>query len=110
VYKCSAIKDLRVIQNRDIESMIIVDNCMGSFGQALGNGIPILAFEGDPNDRELLLLKDYLVGLSLLSADKFVETNRSTFLLEKIRFCKEPSQYLNMLPNQQSISLKELSV
>jgi TFIIF-interacting CTD phosphatase-like protein len=110
VYNISAIKDLRVIQNRELETMIIIDNCMGSFGQALGNGVPILAFEGDPNDRELPLLKDYLVGLSLLSTEKFVETNRSTFLLEKIRFCKEPVQYLSMLPSQQSISLKELSV
>lgn len=36
------IKDLRIIQNRDLKDIIMVDNLVHSFGLQITNGIPIL--------------------------------------------------------------------
>ena len=54
------IKDLRVIRNRNIKDILLVDNAVYSFGFQLTNGVPILPFYRDPNDRELLQLVSYL--------------------------------------------------
>jgi CTD small phosphatase-like protein 2 len=47
------LKDLRVIQNRGFEDLVIVDNMVESFGYQLSNGVPILEFKGSPEDTEL---------------------------------------------------------
>ena len=48
------IKDLRVIRNRQLKDIILVDNAVYSFGFQLSNGIPILPFYYDKEDRELV--------------------------------------------------------
>ena len=58
------IKDLRVISNRDLKSLIIVDNSVVTFCQQLDNGIPITTFNGDKNDNELQRLLPYLKSLA----------------------------------------------
>jgi CTD small phosphatase-like protein 2 len=45
------IKDLRIIKNRNIKDIILVDNLVHSFGLQLDNGIPILDFTNDKNDK-----------------------------------------------------------
>lgn len=54
------IKDLRIIRNRDLKNMIIVDNLVHSFGFQLDNGVPIMEFLGEQNDAELKHLVPYL--------------------------------------------------
>ena len=44
--------------------MILVDNAVYSFGVQLNNGVPILPFKEDKNDREFLFLTRFLVDLS----------------------------------------------
>ena len=44
------IKDLRIIKNRTLEHIIIVDNLVHSFGLQLDNGIPILDFVDNKQD------------------------------------------------------------
>lgn len=48
------IKDLRVIRNRLLKDILLVDNAVYSFGFQITNGIPILPFYKDPHDRELV--------------------------------------------------------
>ena len=55
------IKDLRIIKNRELKDMIIVDNLVHSFGFQLDNGVPILEFINDSSDMELRYLADYLL-------------------------------------------------
>lgn len=38
------IKDLRIIKNRGLKDLILVDNLVHSFGLQLDNGIPILEY------------------------------------------------------------------
>jgi len=54
------IKDLRIIKNRNIENMIIVDDCISSFCNHLENGIFIAPFGGSPTDGELGVLWIFL--------------------------------------------------
>lgn len=57
------VKDLRIIANRNIKNMVLVDNSILSFGFQLGNGIPILPFLGNSADSELMKLAEYLDNL-----------------------------------------------
>ena len=54
------IKDLRIIKDRELKDMIIVDNLVYSFGFQIENGVPILEFTDDKKDEELMHLGDYL--------------------------------------------------
>ncbi|CAD8142466.1 unnamed protein product [Paramecium pentaurelia] len=58
------IKDLRIITNRDLKDIVIIDNLPHSFGLQLENGIPILEWTQDPKDEELKYLQQYLIELS----------------------------------------------
>jgi len=44
------IKDLRVIRNRQLTDMLLVDNSVHSFGLQLDNGVPIIPFFDDESD------------------------------------------------------------
>lgn len=89
-------KDLRIIQNRSLESILIIDNCVGSFGPQVANGIPILPFNGNQDDKELLHLKEYLMRV-VDTGGNIVEKNSGAFSLDKLKNCKESSQYLDLL-------------
>jgi len=54
------IKDLRIIANRNIKDIVIVDNAVYSFGFQLENGIPIIPFYNNPDDEELKHLVNYI--------------------------------------------------
>ena len=58
------IKDLRVVKNRELKDMVIIDNLVHSFGLQINNGIPILEFNGQSGDQELLKLIPFLKHLS----------------------------------------------
>lgn len=54
------IKDLRIIKNRDLSQIVIVDKLVHSFGLQLENGIPILEFTNQKEDKQLLGLVKFL--------------------------------------------------
>lgn len=73
------IKDLRVFANRRIEDIVIVDNSTYCFGYQLENGIPIISWFDDKNDRELFKLIKYIKILAQVPDITIV--NRHTFHL-----------------------------
>ena len=58
------IKDLRIISNRELKNVIMIDNLVHSFGLQLDNGIPILEWTGDKNDLELKYIQNYMLELA----------------------------------------------
>lgn len=75
-------KDLRIIRNRSLADMVIVDNSVYSFSYQLDNGIPIMNFYNDTEDEELLHLIFYLECLS--TCQDVREQNREAFELTKM--------------------------
>jgi len=73
------VKDLRVLANRDLAKMVIVDNAVYSFAFNLDNGIPIIPFYESKTDKELQMLTNYLE--SLINFDDLKEQNRKAFKL-----------------------------
>lgn len=76
------IKDLRIIKNRDIKDMIIVDNLAHSFGFQIDNGVPILEFHNDKNDKELKHICNYLI--EACNSDDLREFNRKKLRLSEL--------------------------
>ena len=55
------VKDLRIIKDRDLDQMVLVDNSVISFAYNLDNGVPCAEFyRWTENDEELLYLHSYL--------------------------------------------------
>ena len=73
------IKDLRILRDRDLAHTVIVDNAVYSFGYQLDNGIPIVTWNDDKADKELLNLIDYMKVLAGTEDVRLV--NRETFRL-----------------------------
>ena len=73
------IKDLRIFANRKLSEMVIIDNAAYSFAYQIDNGIPIISWHDDTEDRELLNLIDYLQ--SLVDVEDIREVNFETFHL-----------------------------
>lgn len=57
------IKDLRILKNRDLKNVVLVDNAACSFCFQISNGIPIIPFYDNKQDRELKYLTDFLIRL-----------------------------------------------
>jgi CTD small phosphatase-like protein 2 len=53
-------KDLRIF-NRDMKDIVLVDNAAYSFGVNIENGIPIIPYYENKDDKELKHLFDFLV-------------------------------------------------
>eukprot|EP00347_Sterkiella_histriomuscorum_P021704 403333054 len=54
------VKDLRIIRDRNLSDVILVDNSIISFAFNMDNGVPISGFVRQPNDEEFLYLVSYL--------------------------------------------------
>lgn len=76
------VKDLRIFHKEaGLSSVVQVDSQLASFFPQLSNGIPILPFEDNPDDRELFFLKHYL--LELRKSTNMQTSNARHFQLEK---------------------------
>lgn len=77
----SYVKDLRIIKNRKMENMVILDNSLYSFCNQLSNGILIYSYY-DGEDSELVNIQNYLLDYISLTDDvRFV--NEQVFNFEK---------------------------
>lgn len=54
------IKDLRILADRQVSDIIIVDNSIFSYAFQQENGVPINSYKGNDDDEELVYLADYL--------------------------------------------------
>ncbi|CAD8152838.1 unnamed protein product [Paramecium pentaurelia] len=57
------VKDLRIIGNRNLKDMVLIDNASYSFCFQQDNGIPIIPFYDNALDKELVYLTTYLMDL-----------------------------------------------
>lgn len=58
------IKDLRIISNRELKDIVMVDNLVHSFGLQIRNGVPILEFLDNADDCEFIGLQKLLIEAS----------------------------------------------
>ena len=58
------IKDLRILGNRNLQDIVLVDNAAYSFGYQIENGIPIIPYYDNKEDVELKHLIPYLKSLA----------------------------------------------
>eukprot|EP00831_Metopus_contortus_P079916 TRINITY_DN804_c0_g2_i1.p1 TRINITY_DN804_c0_g2~~TRINITY_DN804_c0_g2_i1.p1 ORF type:complete len:345 (+),score=47.62 TRINITY_DN804_c0_g2_i1:137-1036(+) len=82
------IKDLRIL-NCDLSTTLIVDNAIYSFAFQIDNGIPIIPFYDDKEDKIFPKITNYL--LSLKEVEDVREINRLTFSLSELRDLNLPS-------------------
>ncbi len=68
------LKDLRIIKNRNLKDVVLVDNSAISFLTQIDNGIPILSYYDKKDDNEFLELTQYL--LSIKDKHDLRETNK----------------------------------
>lgn len=88
------IKDLRILSNRNLKDMVIVDNAAYSFAYQLENGIPIISWYEDRYDRELANLIDYMKVLAAAPDVRVV--NSATFHINTFY-----EDYMNEFFNEQ---------
>ena len=79
------IKDLRILKNRNLENLIMIDNSFYSFANQLDNGILITSFYKNEDDTELINLKRYLEGMLNSSIDDIRTVNQKVFNFESIK-------------------------
>ena len=58
------VKDLRVLGNRKLKDIVILDNSVISFAGQPDNGIYIPTYEGEEEDKELLKILDFLKNIA----------------------------------------------
>ena len=75
------IKDLRVL-NCNLNSTLIIDNSIISFAFQLDNGVPIIPFYDDKEDKIMPKIRDYLISLKDL--DDVRTINTKTFSLTEL--------------------------
>ena len=64
------IKNLDILlEGRTLKDIVIVDNRSSNYSDHVCNGIPILEYIGDKNDKALLHLKEYLLNRILHAED-----------------------------------------
>jgi CTD small phosphatase-like protein 2 len=82
------VKDLRIIKDRKLKDILIVDNSILSFAFQLDNGIPIKSYNRQDGDEELLYMVSFLE--EIVSYQDVRHHIRNTFRISSImnRFCK----------------------
>jgi TFIIF-interacting CTD phosphatase-like protein len=82
------VKDLRIIRDRELKNIIIVDNSIISFAYQMDNGIPIKAYMRQENDEELLFMVTFLEEIFSYT-DPTIHI-RKTFCLKDLmhKYCK----------------------
>ncbi|CAD8191996.1 unnamed protein product [Paramecium octaurelia] len=89
------VKDLRVLGNRKMSNILLIDNASYSFGQQIDNGVPIIAFYDNKQDQELLYLQNYLMKFRTVNDVR--ELNSQLLKVSSFTNYQDPSQLLQEL-------------
>ncbi|CAD8053195.1 unnamed protein product [Paramecium primaurelia] len=89
------IKDLKIF-NRDLKDIVLVDNAAYSFGVHIENGIPIIPYYDNKDDKELKNLYDFLIEQVLPAPDCRLVL-QSTFRLREYLKYNEPKLAIEKL-------------
>ena len=95
------VKDLRIISNRSLQDMVLVDNSAASFAFQMENGIPMLPFYDNKNDNELKGLTQFLLSLEFISDVRTVLKEK--FKLSELTTLVEPSNLVKQLYNKEEL-------
>ncbi|CDW74995.1 nli interacting factor-like phosphatase family protein [Stylonychia lemnae] len=76
------VKDLRIFKGLDLKDALIIDDNVYSFAFHLDNGVPIVPFFGDKEDKEMIKVIKYLK--SIQDKDDLRIINNKVFQLKKI--------------------------
>lgn len=87
------VKDLRILKDRNLNEIVIVDNSGNSMGCQIDNGIPIIPFHHNKNDTELLDLMDYLKAIQF--ENDLRVPNKNTFRLQDYAKYNSPKEVLD---------------
>lgn len=77
------IKDLRIITDRSMANIVILDNSIYSYANQLSNGVLINSFYNNHNDRELINIIGYLTEF-LVKSDDIRFVNEQVFRFQTI--------------------------
>ena len=69
------LKDLRIISDKSLKDLILIDNEAFSFGYQMDNGIPLMSWDGEETDSELLCLIDYLIKMHKCEDVRIINRN-----------------------------------
>lgn len=86
------VKDLRIIAERDISSVFLVDNCGYSYAFQPDNGIPITHYHEGREDQELAYLERYLMLLA--RQPDMLAFNKKYFKTASLMTCEKFPQAL----------------
>ncbi|CAD8044417.1 unnamed protein product [Paramecium primaurelia] len=89
------IKDLRVL-GRDMKDIVLIDNAAYSFGYHIENGIPIIPYYDNKDDKELKLLYDFLIS-DVLPAYDCRKVLQETFKLREFQNYNSPKTAIEKL-------------
>ena len=77
------VKDLRIIEDRDLKEIVLVDNSIISFAYQMDNGIPIKEYVRDDKDEEMLYMVTFLE--ELCGMNDIRDHLRKNFCLKKLQ-------------------------
>lgn len=84
------VKDLRILGNRNLSDIVLVDNAAYSYFFQMDNGIPIIPYYEGKNDFELKHLIDYIVEIENVKDVR--EVNKKFFKLDKYFAFSDPQE------------------
>jgi len=100
------VKDLRIIKNIPLENMLLIDNSVLCFAYQLDNGIPILPYYNNKDDKEMEKLENYLIKIAKLDDLKLF--NGATFnlkaLLEETSISVSQTEDISSSNNKQTLN------
>lgn len=87
-------KDLRILGDRDLSQVALVDNACYSFALQLSNGVPILPFYDSRDDVEMRSLVDFVMSYR---SEDVRSLNQKTFRLNIYGESSTPDETLERL-------------